>query len=152
MNLNQERKISSHLRESGEVLPGVHGILRRKKARAFQHFLENKNKKTNHKPRWHFHQLQYLWTVSSRRTSFFKVKCQSRTYYLELIYLLLLLNAHALLKGCTYTGKQCSSTQTCKAPGVKNPTSTLYMLQQLLCQTSCNLVRLTECLLAAGLH
>lgn len=50
INLNQERKISPHLRESGEVHPGVNGILRRKKACPFQHFLEKnqENPTTNH--------------------------------------------------------------------------------------------------------
>lgn len=64
INLNQERKISPYLRESGEVHLGVHGILRRKKACAFQHFLEKKQKNPNYKPWQRFHQLPYLWTVS----------------------------------------------------------------------------------------
>lgn len=39
MTLNQERKTCPHLRESGEIHPGVHGIVRRKKACTSQHFL-----------------------------------------------------------------------------------------------------------------
>lgn len=113
INLNQERKISPYLRESGEVHLGVHGILRRKKACAFQHFLEKKTKKPQLQTMTTFSPVTILVnSVSSRRTSFFKVKCQSRTYYRELTYLPLLLNADALLKSGTYIGKQHSSRQT----------------------------------------
>lgn len=144
MTLNQERKRSPHLRESCEIHSGVNQISRRKKSLCFSGlFGKNKTKQNNDKPRQHFYQ-SHFWTVSLMEELLsLKVKCQSRTYYLELVYLLLLLTAHTWLKGCR-------ASQS-KALDTKNPTSILHMLQQLLCQTNCNLVPLTEHLLAVGL-
>lgn len=85
-----------------------------KKACAFHHFMKTAKPNQIQNPTMTFSPVTILVnSISPRRTSSFKVKYQSRTYYLELVYLL-----HITLK-CTWISeqlhqcsKQESSTQT----------------------------------------
>lgn len=148
-----EWKISPHLRESVEVNLGVCGILRCKKSLCFSSLYE-KNQTKLKPPQWHFHQLQYLRTAFPRSTSCLKVKCQSTTSYLELVYLLHITSKCTKISEQLHqSGKQESSTQiTLRIKPLLLRGWHLYMLQQLSFQTNSNSVPLPGYLLAAGLH